>query len=488
MGQSGKILFEMLNLSVSLLGPFVATIDDEPLPPFRTRSVQALFIYLLSEAERPHTCEALMALLWPGMARESAQANLRQTLYRLRKEIPEVSASTGDAPVPLVLADRQQIQINPDAGYDLDVDVFTDAEPAEAITLYRGDFLADFYLPDSEPFEAWAAALARQALAIDDLREKAYRQLMEAQVRSGRRREALGRYTELRQRLQDELAADPQPETEALVAAVRAGTLDESRPAPTATTAGPAPVVPRHNLPRQLASFIGRTEEMAAVGDLLARHPLVTLAGPGGIGKTDLCLQVGRESLAHFADGVWLVELAPIRDPALVLDAVANVLGVGESEEMAYPPAQSRGRTGSGRRLVLEKVIGRLRHQNCLLILDNCEHLIDAAAHFAEAVLAQCPGVKILASSREALGVPGETPYRVPPLSLPDAGELPSASDWRQYDALGPGGERLAYLCRHRGEYSGAGADLPAPGRHSPSPGAGGGRKIGGAERGCRLS
>jgi predicted ATPase/class 3 adenylate cyclase len=160
-----------------------------------------------------------------------------------------------------------------------------------------------------------------------------------------------------------------------------------------------------NNLPIQLTSFIGREYEIAEAKRLLAATRLLTLTGPGGTGKTRLSLQLAAEVLDAFPAGVWLVELAPLTDPALVPQTVAKVLGVREQP---------------GRPLI-DTLIDYLRAKSLLLILDNCEHLIDACAHLATAILSACPEIKILPSSREALGVAGETAYRVPSLSLPDA-------------------------------------------------------------------
>lgn len=160
-----------------------------------------------------------------------------------------------------------------------------------------------------------------------------------------------------------------------------------------------------NNLPTQLTSFIGRENEITEVRHLLASTRLLTLTGPGGTGKTRLSLQVAAEVLDTFPDGVWLVELAPLSDPALVPQAVASILNVREQ---------------AGRAPV-DSLIDYLRAKSLLLILDNCEHLIDACAQFVTALLSACPKLKIVPSSREALGVAGEITYRVPSLSLPNA-------------------------------------------------------------------
>jgi predicted ATPase len=185
----------------------------------------------------------------------------------------------------------------------------------------------------------------------------------------------------------------------------------------------------RHNLPAQPTPLIGREQEIAAVGALLRRDSgggngadvrLVTLLGPGGIGKTRLSLQVAAELLDAFPDGVWLVELAPLADPALVPRAVATALGLGEEP---------------GRPL-LARLIEYLRTRECLLILDNCEHLVDASAQLAEALLREGATVQLLTTSREALGIAGETTVQVPPLSIPDAQPSPSDGALLRYEAV----------------------------------------------------
>lgn len=161
-----------------------------------------------------------------------------------------------------------------------------------------------------------------------------------------------------------------------------------------------------NNLPVQLTSFVGREQELAETKSLLAGTPLLTLTGPGGTGKTRMGLQLSADVLADFRDGAWLVELAPLADPEYVVPALAGVFDVREVP---------------GRSLKLQ-VIDYLRGKTALLLLDNCEHLIEACARLADELLRACPRLKIVASSREALGVAGETAYRVPSLSTPDGG------------------------------------------------------------------
>lgn len=182
-----------------------------------------------------------------------------------------------------------------------------------------------------------------------------------------------------------------------------------------------------NNLPVQLTSFIGRAREIAAVKhQLVPPSPnqngvrLLTLTGAGGSGKTRLSLQVGADLIDDFDHGVWLVELAPISDPALIPQAVAAALGVQEQ-----PP-----------RPLLDTLLEFLKTKHLLLILDNCEHLIEACAQFAMTLLTQCPDIRILASSREGLGITGETLYPVPTLSVPEKNETPTPGSLEQYEAV----------------------------------------------------
>ena len=167
----------------------------------------------------------------------------------------------------------------------------------------------------------------------------------------------------------------------------------------------------RHNLPRQLSTFIGREREVADVTALVRAHPLVTLVGPGGAGKSRLSLQVAADAVDGSADGVWLVELAALADGSLVAAAISRALGVPENPE----------------RPALDALVDAVGERRLLLVVDNCEHLLQASAAAIGRLLRSCPGVQVLATSREPLGLPGEVVYRVPRLDVPP------------YDA-GPGG------------------------------------------------
>ena len=163
-----------------------------------------------------------------------------------------------------------------------------------------------------------------------------------------------------------------------------------------------------NNLPPQLTSFIGRERELAEAQKKLTSAKLLSLIGPGGTGKTRLALRIAREQIANFRDGVWLVELAPISDPAFIIPAIASVFELREIQNIP----------------LIEILLDYLRAKEMLLMLDNCEHLIEASAQITDQILHVCPNLKIIASSREALGIEGETVYRVPPLKDEEATRL----------------------------------------------------------------
>ena len=165
-----------------------------------------------------------------------------------------------------------------------------------------------------------------------------------------------------------------------------------------------------HNLPTQLTSFIGREQEMDELKKLITEQRMITLTGSGGAGKTRLALQVAADLLSLFSGGVWFVELAPLVDPALVVQTLLTIFKLHEDPQ--------------GHRPSLEILQDYLRSRTLLLILDNCEHLIEACAQVSERLLRACPKLKILASSREGLGIPGEISYRVPSLRRPSPAEL----------------------------------------------------------------
>lgn len=176
----------------------------------------------------------------------------------------------------------------------------------------------------------------------------------------------------------------------------------------------------RHNLPAQLTSFVGRRREIDEITQLLSMTRLVTLTGSGGCGKTRLALHVAGELLDRFRDGVRIVDLAPVLDPNVVTQSVASVFQVREGPN----------------RPLLDGLCDYLRTRQVLLVLDNCEHLIAASAQLAEAVLRAAVDVRVLATSREALGLAGETVWRVPSLSLPELSQAVPVEALSQYEAV----------------------------------------------------
>ncbi|HEX5414866.1 MAG TPA: NB-ARC domain-containing protein, partial [Chloroflexota bacterium] len=180
--------------------------------------------------------------------------------------------------------------------------------------------------------------------------------------------------------------------------------------APSAVSVEDAPPVsprPRHNLPTSTTTYISRAGELAQVSQRLAETRLLTLTGSGGCGKTRLAIEIARDCVDEFADGVWLVELAPLADPSLVPQAIATALDLRESAD----------------RPLLTTLADFLRNRQTLLVLDNCEHLIDACARVVDTLLHACPRLRILATSRELLGIAGEATWRVPSLAVADPGD-----------------------------------------------------------------
>jgi predicted ATPase/DNA-binding SARP family transcriptional activator len=299
-----------------------------------------------------------------------------------------------------------------------------------ALGLWRGPALAEF--ADQPWAQAEAARLEERRLAATEglvelrlaagghaglvgelealvaahpWRERLRSQLMVALYRSGRQADALRVYQETRTVLAEELGIDPSPELQRLHQAI----LVQD---PALELAAPDHQ-PRHNLPERLTSLVGRDEELQEVAKLLEQHRLVTVVGPGGAGKTSVAVELGRRLVGGYADGVWLVELAALRDPALLAEVVAAALGLGEepAEPGAPPPPPS------------ERLAGFVRDKALLLVLDNCEHLVAACAELVQRLLQAGPRVRVLATSREVLGVAGETVWPVPPLAVPDAPE-----------------------------------------------------------------
>ena len=332
----------MPNLHLALLGPWQMRLGGRPVTHFPTTKVQALLAYLAVEAQSAHTRDALLGLFWPEYSAPSARQNLRKTLQRLRELLPG----------GYLLAAGQTLQFDPASDYHLDVTEFTrgvapcrhqaPAAPLacsacidrleQSVALYRGDFLAHFFVEESPAFEEWlllkrewlrrealgalhqlaahhqqqeaydrAYTYAWRQLELDPVCEEAHRQLMAILALRGQRSEALAQYETCRRVLDVELDVEPSPETTGLYEQIRAGQFEGAgRPSLiTVSPLGPSkPPLPVHNLPTPLTAFLGREQELGDARRLLAAHRLITLTGVGGTGKTRLALEIARSLAA----------------------------------------------------------------------------------------------------------------------------------------------------------------------------------------------
>ncbi|HKJ40051.1 MAG TPA: tetratricopeptide repeat protein, partial [Anaerolineales bacterium] len=242
---------------------------------------------------------------------------------------------------------------------------------------------------------------ARRLITLDPLNETSHRILMNVYIQARQHSAALKQYQTLEQTLRKELNLDPQPETRELYKKIRKGDISSIPVAKTVEI-----VTPKHNLPHQISSFIGRTKEQAEIKSLVQRNRLVTLVGAGGIGKTSLSLELSHSLLDEFPNGVWFIALDSLSEPTLTTQTVASIFDVREDSN----------------RPLVDKLTDFLRTKNTLLIIDNCEHLLDACAELITMLLAHCPDIKILATSREELNIAGEAVYTMPTFPLPEPG------------------------------------------------------------------
>lgn len=382
---------------------------------------------LLLEAGRPLDADLLIDRFWGEEPPATARAALQTHISQLRQRLGEGIIATSGSEYHLDLR-----------GHHLDSQLFEALASASrtalrgavweevasnaqrALSLWRGPAFVelqddDFAAPEIARLEELRLgliemraesllALGRTEEALPDLeqftvanplRERLWEHLMVARARLGRVTESLEAYHEVRAIL-DELGLEPAPRLRKLEERI----LQED----------PVLVPPRirNNLPLQLTSFVGRDVERTELSSSLAANRLVTLTGVGGSGKTRLALEVARACLDEYPDGVWLVDLASLTDPRLVPNAVALALGLREDQGSAVAALRKR-----------------LRHQTSLIVLDNCEHLREAVASVVSVVLQAGPGVRLLATSRERLGVAGEAVFAVPPLSVPEPSRIP---------------------------------------------------------------
>ncbi|MFC9730778.1 BTAD domain-containing putative transcriptional regulator [Streptomyces roseolus] len=429
--------------------------------------VRALLASLLVDTGRPVATRRLVDDLWGEEPPAKPLRALQAKVSQLRRVLDEAEPGARDLLVSR--APGYQLVLPEDA---LDTDRFAGlaararavADPgrraallAEALAVWRGPAFADFA---DEPFtraavnrleeerlvvreEAAEARLAagEHALLVGELaelverhplRERLCALRLKALYRSGRQGEALAGYEELRVRLAEDLGLDPSPELAELHRAMlrQDPALDAARaPAPAAPSGGapPGPGIetPAHtpvgggargNLPVPISGLVGREAAVEEIRGLLAGRRLVTLTGPGGVGKTRLAVEAARRTRELFPDGVWLVELAGAGGELAEVVAAALEL----RDDGAWGTRPEAGRPPSG----AERLAAALRGRRMLLVLDNCEHVIDEAAALTELLLRTVPDLMVLATSQEPLALAGETLWAVPPLDLSGAVEL----------------------------------------------------------------
>ena len=399
-------------LDIRMIGAFDIQCDGKPVT-LSSRAAQSLFAYLVLTAGTLHRREKLAGMFWPEVAEEKARASLRHELWLIHKTLPSLKTD-------YLIADELHIGFNASAKYRSDVGTLESVsgsasidELMAALSPYHGELLPGLYddwiSSEREHLQSiyeqkmarllellaeekrWNDVLdwAGRWISVGQGPEAAYRYLMIAYDALGDRAKVASTYQRCVQALR-ELDLEPSEQTRTL-AFKRSSKL---------------------NIPIPRTSLIGREKELREIADLLSKSRLVTLTGSGGVGKTRLAIHVAAEVLDRFPGGVWFLDLAPLRDPELVPDALAEVLNL-----------HLRGGSGSS---ITDLIIGYLSSRRALIIFDNCEHLIDACARLIDSLLGSCIDLQIIATSREALRISGETPYRVPSLELPRADVLPA--------------------------------------------------------------
>lgn len=439
-------------LRLTLFGQFEAWYEDRPLSSFATDKVRALFAYLAIESDKPHRRETLAGLLWPDYPDETARSNLRKSLYRLRQALQK-----GDPALPdrLLSQTRQTVTLHSEA-IALDTAQFnlllqaakTTADPmalfVEISTIYQGELLRGFSIPDAYAFEEWLTIqrevfhqgavdslthlislyesrndpdgileAAVRLLALDPWHERTHRQMMRAQRSKGNRPGAIAQYKELRATLQHELGVEPSQATTALYEQIRA----EITPAGEAYT--PAAQSQLRYFPAPATPLIGRKSELDYLTQTLQDPDcrLLSLTGPGGTGKTRLCIETARRLASgpnHFDDGLVFIPLAQIQDGELLDSAV------GQSLNLSF-------RAGSDPR---KELLNYLKDRRFLLVLDNFEHLLSqawegnppAAISFLVDTLSSAPKVTLFVTSRDPLNLQGEWVFSLEglPYTSPD--------------------------------------------------------------------
>jgi predicted ATPase/tetratricopeptide (TPR) repeat protein len=416
-----------------MLGPFEVRADDGALADVPGARLRGLLAALALEPGHVVPKATLVDWIWGEQPPSDAANALQRLVSRLRKALPEGSVEGQP--------NGYRLRVEPDAVdavrfERLVAQARDDEDPQgvrrlrEALALWRGAAMQEVGLPDSGAFDAAVTRLEGLRLtAMEDrfdaeiglghgaelvteltdlvaahpVRERLVAALMRALVATGRDAEALLVYERTREALADALGVDPSPELSGLHLALLRGELgrrEENR---------------KTNLRAELTSFVGKDADVAAVRDLVTEHRLTTLIGPGGSGKTRLATETARTLLGDLPDGAWLVELAPIGADGDVAQATLAALRLRDALLGDAPDAEPT-----------DRVIAAIRERAMLLILDNCEHVIETAATFTHRVLGECRRLRILATSREPLGITGEALWPVAPLVLPAADADPA--------------------------------------------------------------
>ncbi|NRN65207.1 Signal transduction response regulator [Kibdelosporangium sp. 4NS15] len=421
-------------MQIGLLGSFQVRADDGTVADVPGARLRALLTALALEPGRVVRKATLIDWIWgENPPAESANA-LQRLASRLRKVLP--------AGVVEGQPDGYRLMVEPDAvdavrfehlvGQARGGDHLQQSKLlGEALSLWRGAAMQDVGPQDSAAFDAAVARLERLRLAaLEDrcdaeislgngaelvaeltglvathpVRERLVAALMRALIAAGRSSEALQVYQRAREALADELGVDPSPELSSLHVALLRGEV------------GRRDETPHHNLRAELTSFVGKDADVTTVRRLIGEHRLTTLIGPGGSGKTRLATETARTLLGNLPDGAWLVELAALGTGGDVAQATLAALGLRDALLGGTPHAD-----------LTDGLIAAIRDRETVLILDNCEHVIEEAATFAHRVLGACRRLRILATSREPLGITGEALWQVVPLALPAENADPGA-------------------------------------------------------------
>jgi predicted ATPase len=420
-------------VQIGLLGPFEVRADDGVFAEVPGDRLRGLLIALALEPGHVVQKATLVDWIWGERPPSDAANALQRLVSRLRKALPEglVEGAPGGyrlrvepGAVDAVRFEHLLARARQEEGSG------RVRRLREALALWRGAAMQDVALEDSEVFGAAVTRLEGLRLtameerfdaeislghdvelvseltdlvAAHPLRERLAGALMRALAATGRDTEALLVYQRTRETLADALGVDPSPELSALHVALLRGELgrrEENR---------------KTNLRAELTSFVGKDADVAAVRELITEHRLTTLIGPGGSGKTRLATETARTLLGDLPDGAWLVDLAAIGADGDV--AQAALAGLGLRDALLGGAPDNAGPA--------DRLIAAIREREALLILDNCEHVIDAAAKFADRVLGECRRLRILATSREPLGITGEALWLVEPLALPEEDASP---------------------------------------------------------------